>query len=123
MADGSRSLGTRTRPEQELIGCRRFPVEAAIVYTLMDAPATLLPQQDDNRQDDMATNDQIKNALLTEHFRYTPLVSVRFYEGGIYPQLTINRRFWTTSSTPSTSSFTRPSARLRLRFSMCPRSN
>ena len=24
----------------------------------------------------MATNDQIKNALLTEHFRYTPLVSV-----------------------------------------------
>lgn len=24
----------------------------------------------------MATSDQIKNALLTEHFRYTPLVSV-----------------------------------------------
>lgn len=27
----------------------------------------------------MATSDQIKNALLTEHFRYTPLVSARFH--------------------------------------------
>jgi hypothetical protein len=60
-----------------LIEPRRFPVEAAIVYTLMDAPATLLPQQDNNQQDDMAMNDQIKNALLTEHFRYTPLVRAR----------------------------------------------
>jgi hypothetical protein len=48
-------------------------------WTLMEnAPATFLPPQDQNQPATMATNDQIKTALLTEHFRYTPLVSLRF---------------------------------------------
>lgn len=34
-------------------------------------------QQNKTRQYTMATSDQIKTALLTEHFRYTPLVSTR----------------------------------------------
>jgi len=57
---------------------------AAVVWTLMfwslmDAPATLFAQRDQKRHYTMATNDQIKTALLTEHFRYTPLVRMRHH--------------------------------------------
>jgi kinetochore protein Mis12/MTW1 len=45
------------------------------VLVLLNAPATSTQQQDKTQHNKMATSDQIKNALLTEHFRYTPLVS------------------------------------------------
>lgn len=46
-------------------------------WTLMDPPAALSSQQHDILHHRMATSDQIKTALLTEHFRYTPLVGLR----------------------------------------------
>lgn len=73
-----------TWSRKELAKVRLVPIRkrSATVWTLMfwtlmeNAPATFLPPQDTNQPSTMATNDQIKTALLTEHFRYTPLVSL-----------------------------------------------
>jgi len=47
------------------------------------APATTTPLHRQSQVNDMATSHQENTALLTEHFRYTPLVRITFHPAQI----------------------------------------
>lgn len=68
--------------------------------TLLNAPAITIFINDGGSLAEMATKHQENTALLTEHFRYTPLV--RFALNAGPNQANHHRPSWTTSSTQST---------------------